>query len=62
MYKTSLVQCSEEHGKSWKDEEKECRSNYREVVVMVEEGEEMESVDEEGLSVRFCLNAGGRDG
>ena len=29
---------------------------------MVEEGEEMESVDEEGLSVRFCLDAGGRDG
>ena len=45
---------------SWKDEEKERRSNYRKV--MVEEGEEMESVDEEGLSVRFCLDAGGRDG
>ena len=60
-----MVQCtrplyySEEHGKSWKDEEKEGGSSYREVV---EEGEEMESVDEEGLSVRFCLDAGGRDG
>ena len=45
---------------SWKDEEKERRSNYRKVVM--EEGEEMELVDGGGLSVRFRLDAGGRDG